>query len=294
MAQEDIRPVFHQKLLTFKSDMVQLSAMVTEGIAKVTDALLRMDVAAADQIIAADDEMDLLSLEAEEKLVEVLALQSPVAIDLRQVLVDIHMIWELERSGDLVTNIAKAIGRLSGAELSPQLRGTIEEMRGECQRLHRLAIEAYTDSDNGLAKAIPGLDDRLDELHQRYLTELFELADSKQLESRFGLQLAVVGRFYERIGDHAVNVAERVTYLITGEMPRHAGAERARLRRDSPAAPRSPTTPPAPRSRPGGARAGAAARRRRARPRRRRGAPARVVPPDDGGGAGDRGAPRGR
>jgi len=229
----DSRSDFHEELERLKSDMVRMAAAVTEGVSRVTEALLRQDVAEADQIVAADDELDLLALETEERMIEVIALQAPVASDLRKVLVDLRMVMEVERSGDLVTNIAKAIPRLQGAELSPQLRGLIDQMREEAVKLFRKAIDSYVEGDAGLASTVDEFDDRLDALHVEYLDTLFASFGTSQLTPQQGFQLAVIGRFYERIGDHAVNISERVQYMVTGRLPAHAGAERARARREA-------------------------------------------------------------
>ena len=224
---------FETSLRGVRSQLVTMSAYVTEGIGKATTALLALDIAAADQIISADDELDLLALEAEEATIQLLALQAPVANDLRELVTDLKMIAEIERSGDLVTNIAKAVGRLQGIELEPSLRGLLDLMCEQCVRLFGHALDAYVDRDAGLAKILPELDDRLDDLHDEYIQTIFDSRGRHVLNTQQALQLAVIGRFYERIGDHAVNIAERVTYLLTGELPEHAGATRAKARRKS-------------------------------------------------------------
>ena len=115
---EEVRTEFHQLMDEVRADLVQMGGMVAEGISAVTAALLAGDIGGADQIIAGDDELDLLSLEAEEKCVQLLALQQPVAVDLRTILTDLRMISEIERSGDLVTNIAKAIAGCTASSWS--------------------------------------------------------------------------------------------------------------------------------------------------------------------------------
>jgi phosphate transport system protein len=227
------RTQFHLELARLKDDMVHMAAMVTEGVSRVTEALLRGDVAAADQIVAGDDELDLFALETEERMIEVIARQAPVASDLRQVLVDLRMVMEIERSGDLVTNIAKAIPRLQGAELNPHLRGLIDQMREQAVNLFHKAIDSYVERDAKLAAIVDELDDRLDQIHVEYLEALFASFGTAAMTPQQGFQLAVIGRFYERIGDHAVNISERVHYMVTGQVPEHAGAERARARRSA-------------------------------------------------------------
>ena len=161
-----------------------------------------------------------------------LALQQPVAVDLRTILTDLRMVSEIERSGDLVSNIAKGIGRIQGVELEPRLRGLIDRMCEQAVRLTTLAIDSYADRDAVLAGALGELDDRLDELHNDYIDTVFSSRFDRYITTQQAVQLAVIGRFYERIGDHAVNIGERVQYLVTGELPEHKGAQRARIRRE--------------------------------------------------------------
>ena len=99
-------------------------------------------------------------------------------------------------------------------------------------RLTTLAIDSYADRDAVLAGALGELDDRLDELHNDYIDTVFSSRFDRYITTQQAVQLAVIGRFYERIGDHAVNIGERVQYLVTGELPEHKGAQRARIRRE--------------------------------------------------------------
>ncbi len=229
---EETRTEFHQLMDEVRGDLVRMSGLVTEGISTVTQALLGNDIGLADQISSGDDEIDLLSVEAEEKCVRMLALQQPVAVDLRTILTDLRMISEIERSGDLVANIAKGIGRLQGVELDPRLRGLLDRMSEQGLRLTSVAMDSYPDHDAGLASALSDLDDRLDELHNDFIETLFSSRNDRLITTQQAVQLAVIGRFYERIGDHAVNVGERVQYLVNGELPEHKGAQRARARRE--------------------------------------------------------------
>lgn len=233
MSQDETRSEFRQLMEGVRLDLVRSGALVIEGVSAVTQALLARDIGAADQIVAGDDELDLLSIETEEKCIRMLALQQPVAIDLRVILTDLKMVSEIERSGDLVTNIAKAVPRLQGVELEPRLRGLIDRMREQAVKLFSLAIDAYSERDGGLASALGDLDDRLDELHNDFIDTVFSSRSDRLLTTQQAVQLAVIGRFYERIGDHAVNIGERVHYLVTGELPEHSGAQRARARREA-------------------------------------------------------------
>jgi phosphate transport system protein len=227
---DDNRQSFHQELVTIRDSIVRVAALVTETIPRGTEALLTGDLRAAQELIEADDAIDELSLEIEDRCYQTLALQQPMASDLRAVVTAIRLVAEIERSGDLMTNVAKGARRLYGAQFDPRLRGLIEQMSEEAARLFKLAIDAYADGNAGLAAALADIDDRLDDLHTDYIESIFESHRNGNLELEAGVQLALIGRYYERIGDHAVNIGQRVQYMVTGWLPEHSGAARVHER----------------------------------------------------------------
>jgi phosphate transport system protein len=220
---ENARKTFQHNLEDIRQEMVQMAALVTEGIARATDVVLAGDLADAQRIIEEDDPLDARAVDLEERCYQQLALQQPMAGDLRSLVTAIRMISEIERSGDLVVNIAKGARRIFGTELPARMRGQISQMGEECTRLFRLAIDAYVDEDAGMAAALDDLDDRLDTIHGDYIQEIFLAHNAGELEIQGAVQLALIGRYYERIGDHAVNIGERVMYMVTGSLPDHAG-----------------------------------------------------------------------
>jgi phosphate transport system protein len=223
------RSTFHQQLDEVQRDLVRLGARVTEAITRGTEALLAVDLAAAQRLIDDDDEIDVLSLDIEERCFTILARQQPMASDMRALVTAIRLTSEIERSGDLMVNVAKSIRRLYGTEVPGRLRGLLEAMAREAVRLYSLAMNSYAERDANVASAIDDLDDRLDQLHRDYIQAILELhADVKDVQ--VAVQLALVGRYYERIGDHAVNIGERVQYMVTGWLPEHAGAARLAAR----------------------------------------------------------------
>ena len=222
---------FHQDLERIRSEIVRLAAMTAEFIPRGTDVLLRGDMAGAQKLIEDDDELDVLSIEIEEHCYQVLALQQPMASDLRAVVTAIRLVSEIERSGDLMVNVAKAGRRIYDTDIDPRLRGLIEQMAEEAARLFNLAIDSYAEGNAGLAAALDDMDDRLDSLHREFIQAIFEAHHHSDLGLQPGVQLALIGRYYERIGDHAVNIADRVQYMVTGWMPEHSGAARAVARR---------------------------------------------------------------
>src|SRR5262249_1122272 len=140
MSDTDLRRGFHHELEDIRSGITRLAASVTEAIPRATQVLLDSDLEGADYMLLADQQVDARSLELEERCYQVLALQAPVASDLRQVIAAVKMIGEIERSGDLVVNICKAARRIYGHELDPRLRGTIGRMSDQAQQLFRFAI----------------------------------------------------------------------------------------------------------------------------------------------------------
>ena len=206
-------------------DLLRVAARVTESITRGTEALLTLDLAEAQAIIDGDHEVNELTLDIEERCFTILARQQPMASDMRAVVTAIRLTSEIERSGDLMVNVAKATRRLYGTPVPPALHGLLQAMAAEAVRLYRLAMDAYADGDATLAGALDDMDDRLDQIHTDYIQAILELyADVRDVQA--AVQLALVGRYYERIGDHAVNIGERVQYMVTGWLPEHAGASR--------------------------------------------------------------------
>ena len=226
----EVRKNFHHELDIVRDDLVRMAGLVEEALARATRAFLDGDLAVAEQIMQGDDAIDALALSVEEHCYQLLALQQPMASDLRALMTAIRMCAEIERSGDLVANIMKAARRIYGAEIDPKMRGLLERMGGQVHRLFRLSIDAYVDKDVGLASALDDIDDEIDDLHVDFIQSIFETRESGELPLQVAVQLALVGRFYERIGDHAVNIGERVRYMCTGWLPEHTGAARQAAR----------------------------------------------------------------
>lgn len=226
MPVHEIRHSFHDELDEIMRDITRLAAYVTEAIPRGTEALLANDLQAAQEIIDQDDVIDRLAIETEERCYTTLALQAPVASDLRAIIAAIRLIAEIERSADLMTNVCKATRRIYPIELPPAVRGLLQQMSEEATKLFRMCMDAYVDGDAGLAAALDDIDDRLDELHKDYIQEVLTWGGGGG-DIQPAVQLALIGRYYERIGDHAVNIGERVRYMVDGWLPEQAGAARA-------------------------------------------------------------------
>ena len=230
---DELRRSYHQDLDDAKSDLVRLAALVTETIPRATAVLLDGDLEGADYIIRGDDEIDARAIDIEEHCYQILALQAPVATDLRQLIALLKMVAEVERSADLLCNICKAARRIYGHELDPKLRGIISRMGEQAQQLYDAAIESFVENDAAKAAAIDDMDNYLDGLQKQFIQAIFESHAAGRIDLQVAVQLAVVARFYERIGDHAVNIGEKVRFVVTGWLPEHKGAERYRKQVDA-------------------------------------------------------------
>lgn len=223
------RSTFHQQLDEVHQDLIRVAGRVTELIGRGTQALPDMDLDAVQGILDADDEVDALTLDIEERCFLILARQQPMASDMRALVTAIRLTSEIERSGDLVVNIGKAVRRLHPTPVPASLRGLVQRMSDEAVQLFREAMDAYAEGDEHLAASLDDMDDRLDQVHKDFIRALLEDCQEHG-EVQQAVQLALVGRYYERIGDHAVNIGERVRYMVTGWLPEHTGAARFRAR----------------------------------------------------------------
>jgi phosphate transport system protein len=222
---DQLRHEFHEQLGEIQTGIARLSAGVTELVPRATEILLAMDLEGAEYVILGDDEYDQRSIELEERCFTVIALQAPVAGDLRAVVSAIKIIADVERSADLCVNICKAARRIYGHDLDPHLRGVIQKMGNQAQVLFKEATEAYLHLDAVRAAALHDMDAYLDDLHRQFIQVIFESHAAGNIDLQVAVQLAVVARFYERIGDHAVNVGDRTRYIVNGWVPERPYAE---------------------------------------------------------------------
>jgi len=209
---QELRRRFHQQLDEIDSKVIRLFALVTESVAAATDALLAGDVEAARELTRRDKLVDLLELDVEQVAERELLLETPMAGDLRYLVSVLRVVPELERSGDLAEHIAQRAAAGLALRLTPSVRGRLEQMGSICVDLWRRAADAWVERDGAAAAELEDADDRLDDLHDELVAELAE-ADLALADA---LQMTLVARFYERLGDHAVHITERVRYLADG------------------------------------------------------------------------------
>lgn len=221
IADHDLRATFHERLEEVRIGVARLSANVTELIPRATEILLDADLEGAEYMILGDDQIDARSLELEEESFALIALQAPVAGDLRQLIASIKIIADIERSADLCVNICKAARRIYSHDLDARLRGMIQKLSNQAALLFKECTEAYLQNDAIRAAALGDMDSYLDDLHRQFIQMIFESHATGNIDLQVAVQLAVVARFYERIGDHAVNVGERTRYIVSGWIPEH-------------------------------------------------------------------------
>jgi phosphate transport system protein len=215
--ENEARKSFQDSLNDLRMDVIRLAALVTEAIGRGTQALLDGDLRLAEGVVADDVAIDTLAYSIEDQCFLLLARQQPMASDLRVVLAVLRIAHELERSGDLMKSVVKSIRQLYPQSIDPKLRGIITRMGDQAANETRLATDAFADGDPSRARALSDMDDVMDDLtkslFRHILTREGSTDESRLLES---VQLSLVGRHYERIADHAVNIAERVVFMATG------------------------------------------------------------------------------
>ncbi len=212
----ETRRVFHEELDAIRADVIRLGAMAGEAIEAATNAFLAADLAAVEKVVADDHVLDDLTHDLEQRICLLLAQQQPMAADLRMLVTVLRVIHELERIGDLMAKVAKAARRVYPRELDPRIRGLIDRMREQAGAQLRLAIESFADRDIARAAALVDMDDVMDELQKELFQAIFSFREPDDKTLQLAVQMALVGRFYERAGDHAANVADRVQFMVTG------------------------------------------------------------------------------
>lgn len=215
----EARKTFHDALDEMRTDVIRIAALVTEQIGAATHALLSADLTAAERVIENDAPIDALAQDLGDRCYVILARQQPMASDLRTIMAILRIIPDLERSGDLMKNVAKATRRLYPLELEPKIRGIISQMGLQATRQMRLAVDAFADVDPAEAAALADMDDTMDELTKSLFRAILSSLTPDEGELQKAMQLALVARFYERVADHAVNIADRVHFLLHGVLP---------------------------------------------------------------------------
>ena len=210
---EPTRTAFDRELAELDEEVVWLAARVSEALGAAGEALVVGDHDVACGVVDAHGSIDAAIRRCEAGAYEILARQQPAAGDLRFLVTVVRLTHELERSAKLVKHVAAFAAR-PHAPLAPRTGSLLGRMAEEAHRLFQGAIEAYVARDVAQAEALDVWDDRLDDLHRNLLTELF--TGPQNLATT--IELALVGRYLERVADHAVLIGDRVRYLVKGDL----------------------------------------------------------------------------
>ena len=219
MHDDEVRKSFGEHLEEIKADVIRLAALVSEQIGRGTEAILDADLTKAEHVIGSSAKQAELAHSIEFRTYELFATQQPMAVDLRTLLTVLRSLQELELAGNLMVSIAKAARRLYPRELPPKIRGILEQMGAQASVQMHLAIDAFADRDNALALSLPDIDDVSDDLQKELFRSIFSSFSPDEAGLQQAVQIALVGRFYERVADHAVQIGRWVNFMVTGELP---------------------------------------------------------------------------
>jgi phosphate transport system protein len=212
----ELRVHFRHQLAVIEERVTQLFALVSESISAATESLLAADGEVAREVTGRDALVDELERELEELTEIQLLTQSPMSGDMRYLVTVLRIVPQLERCADLADHVAhRGITGLA-TRVTPELRGLLDDMGARCVAMWQEVGRAWTERDESAAARLDLADDELDLLHDQ-LTASLAVAEIERVDL---MQATLVGRFYERLGDHAVHVAERISYVTSARRPR--------------------------------------------------------------------------
>jgi phosphate transport system protein len=211
-----VRDLYHDELDGISASLVDITRLAGDAIDRATTALLDADLAAAEAVITGDIAIDQIYADVEARAMDLLARQQPVASDLRIVITSLRMVADVERMGDLALHIAKvARRRYPSSAIPAELHETLREMGQVAQHICAKCSDVIANRDLAAAAELERDDDDMDALHRRLFAVLLDPSWDGGIER--AIDVTLCGRYYERFCDHAVSVARRVTYLVTGE-----------------------------------------------------------------------------
>lgn len=211
----EIRKQFHDELEDLIQEVVRLGQVTVDAIDKGAVAFVNADLDGAEEVIENDSVIDSLMHSIEDKAFDLIARQQPMAVDLRTLITIMREVREIERAGDNIVNVVKATRRMHSHPIDDEPRSIILQMRDQAIVQLNTAVEAFAAGDIPKAAALEDMDDVMDDLQKELFRWLFEHKNADE-DIQSVVQLALVGRYFERIADHAVNLAERVPFMVTG------------------------------------------------------------------------------
>ena len=215
-----MRSKFDEQLVKLNNALIEMAGVVEKAISDAKEALIKQDVKLAKKIIASDDEIDNKEEEIEDLCLKLILRQQPVASDLRLVSSILKMITDLERIGDHATDISEITILLADNEYKTKLE-RIPQMAEATMKMVTSSIDAFVKRDLGLANQVIAYDDVVDDLFITVRDELVEMINNSPEHGDQAIDLIMVAKYFERIGDHATNIAEWVVFSLTGMHKKH-------------------------------------------------------------------------
>ena len=215
-----MRSKFDEQLVTLNNALIAMAGVVEKAISDAKEALMTQDVALAEKIIASDDEIDNREEEIEDLCLKLILRQQPVASDLRLVSSILKMITDLERIGDHATDISEITLLLADKEYVAKLE-RIPQMAEATMKMVTSSIDAFVKRDLDLAEQVIAYDDVVDDLFVTVRDELIEMINKHPKHGDQAIDFIMIAKYFERIGDHATNIAEWVVYSLTGMHKKH-------------------------------------------------------------------------
>ncbi|MBP1561145.1 MAG: phosphate signaling complex protein PhoU [Oscillospiraceae bacterium] len=210
-----MRNRFDEQLARLNTEMIEMGALCEEAIALASKALSTGDVSLSKKVAPISADIDRKERDIESCCLKLILQQQPVARDLRQISAALKMITDMERIGDQAEDIAEIITYLEGKTAEETIH--IREMAAETITMVTDSVDAYVKRDTELAKSVIAHDDKVDEYFDRIKRSLIKMISENSGKGEYALDLLMIAKYFERIGDHATNIAEWVIFSVTGE-----------------------------------------------------------------------------
>mgnify|MGYP000283649785 CR=1 FL=1 len=210
-----MRNRFDRQLVQLNNELIEMGGMIEKAISDTVKALVNQDIELASNVIEYDEEIDHQEREIEQLCLKLLLQQQPVAKDLRLISAALKMITDMERIGDQAADIADLSKHIEDKAVTGDIIN-IRKMAEDTVRMVTESIDAFVKGDLELCRQVIDDDDKVDNAFNEIKEKLVEILSSGNPDARLGLDILMAAKYFERIGDHAVNIAEWVEYSITG------------------------------------------------------------------------------
>ncbi len=210
-----MRETLDMQLEKLNIELIKMGALCEEAIQAAVDGMLNNDIKIIEKVFSIDSDIDKIEGDIEHLCTKLILQQQPVARDLRQITAALKMISDMERIGDQASDIAEMVPYVSGNGTKSETH--IEKMAKEVIRMTNESIDSFVNRDLALAKKVINDDDMVDELFLQIKKELIHLVQKDNQNGEYYMDLLMIAKYLERIGDHTTNIAEWVEYTITGK-----------------------------------------------------------------------------